>query len=348
VKQTPGLTLAGNALLHKEEGMWNWDCTLENLHTNAEGIRSLASNIGKEDAIPAITDNLGEITISGKTSGNAGNISVDSRINTGIGLADIKLDKHGNSFTSDLKASNLDLATLTGKEDFGNLDGVIHINGNLSGSKLASCNIASNIEKIAYKNHTYHNADIKADYTNGGQTAFALSLNDEYAVLSANGSIDLTTSKPKTEFTVKASNVCPSRLGLTDKWKDNTFDFTLDGSIHGNNINNAEGSVALHDFSMYSEDDVYRLNNLEVQKYSHDGNEQRIVMRGDFENKTRGKKDERPYNISREKPPKSLGNVRPRASALGNMRKVSGYHAKDGNVHVAEMRHPFARRRSRA
>ena len=142
----------------------------------------------------------------------------------------------------------------------------------------------SNIEKIAYKNHTYHNADIKADYTNGGQTAFALHLNDEYAMLSANGSIELTASKPKTEFTVKASNVCPSRLGLTDKWKDNTFDFTLDGNIHGNNINNAEGSVALHDFSMYSEDDVYRLNNLEVQKYSHDGNEQRIVMRSDFAN----------------------------------------------------------------
>ncbi len=284
VKQTPGLTLSGNALLHKEEGIWNWDCTLENLHTNAEGIRSLASNIGKEDAIPAIIDNLGEITISGKTTGNAANISVDSRINTGIGSADIKLDKHGNSFISDLKASNLDLATLTGKEDFGNLDGVIHINGNLSGSKLASCNVVSNIEKIAYKNHTYHNADIKADYTNGGQTAFALHLNDEYAMLSANGSIDLTASKPKTEFTVKASNVCPSRLGLTDKWKDNTFDFTLDGNIHGNNINNAEGSVALHDFSMYSEDDVYRLNNLEVQKYSHDGNEQRIVMRSDFAN----------------------------------------------------------------
>ncbi len=284
IKQTPGLELNANALLQKKEGIWNWDCTLENLHTNAAGIRSIASNIGKEDAIPALVDNLGEITISGKSSRNTGNISVDSKINTAIGNADIKLDKHGNSFESDIKGANLDLASLTGKEDFGNLDGNIHLKGNLADGKLANCDVVSSIEKITYKNHTYHNADIKADYTKGGQTTFALNLNDEYAVLAANGSVDMSASMPKAEFQVKANNVCPSRLGLTNKWKNNTFDFTLDGDIYGNNINNAEGRVALRDFTMQSEDDVYRLNALELQKYAHDGGEQRITLRSDFAN----------------------------------------------------------------
>ncbi len=286
VKQTPGLTMTCNALLHKKDGAWNWDCTLDNLHTNAEGIKSIASNIGKENSIPTMVDNIGDITITGKASGNRDNILIDSKINTGIGGADIHLNKQGNSFESNVKGNNLNLATLTGKDDFGNLDGNILLKGNLAGGKLTNCNVVSTIDKITYRNHTYHNADIKANYSNGGQTTFALSLNDEYAVVAANGSIDLSKQKPNTEFTVKANNVCPSCLGITDKWKGNAFDFTLDGNIHGSNINNAEGRITLKDFTMYSEDDLYQLDNLEIQKYSDNSGEQRITMRSDFANMT--------------------------------------------------------------
>ena len=280
--QTPGLTLACSANMRKDGKFWKWDGTIDNLSTDAAGIKSIAASIGKQDAVPQVIDNLGNISITGKASGYRDDINVEGKTNTAIGNADIRLDKTGDNYKSEIAARNINLATFADNNELGTLDCTVTLDGHTSNGKIAAIDAMANIEKFTYKNHNYHNVSIKANHTSNGLTKFLASLNDDCANVNIDGNYDTSASTPKAEFSVVAKNVSPSGLGLTDKWKDNTFSFNINGNIQGNHINNSEGRITVSNFSMQSAEDTYYINALELQKYRNDSGIQRITLKSDF------------------------------------------------------------------
>ncbi len=280
--QLPGLLLAGDAYMHKSNGAWRWEGIVEKLHTDAAGLKSIAANIGKQDVIPPIIERLGEISLTGKASGVGGDISLDGKVNTAVGNATMKLSKSQNGYTAEITGNNIDVATLADNSDFGNLDCTVTANGQVVNGRIATLNATTNIGKFTFRNHNYRNIGIKANYTDGGTTAFSANLNDDYATVDLDGSYDKTASVPGTRFHISAKNVNPAGLGITDKWHDSTFDFSVDGDFRGTDINNSEGNITVNDFTMHSSEDVYRINSLELHKSTETGNGQRITLKSDF------------------------------------------------------------------
>ncbi len=280
--QLPGLLLAGDAYLHKSNGAWRWEGIVEKLHTDAAGLKSIAANIGKQDVIPPVIERLGEISLTGKASGVGGNISLDGKVNTAVGNATMKLSKSRNGYTAEITGNNIDVATLADNSDFGNLDCTVTANGQVVNGRIATLNATTDIGKFTFRNHNYRNIGIKANYTDGGTTAFSANLNDDYATVDLDGSYDKTASVPGTRFHISAKNVNPAGLGITDKWHDSTFDFSVDGDFRGTDINNSEGNITVNDFTMHSSEDVYRINSLELHKSTETGNGQRITLKSDF------------------------------------------------------------------
>ncbi len=280
--QLPGLLLAGDAYLHKSNGAWSWEGFVEKLHTDAAGLKSIAGNIGKQDVIPPVTERLGEISLTGKASGAGGDISLNGKVNTAVGNATMKLSKSRNGYTAEITGNNIDVATLADNSDFGNLDCTVTANGQVVNGRIATLNATTDIGKFTFRNHNYRNIGIKANYTDGGTTAFSANLNDDYATVDLDGSYDKTASVPGTRFHISAKNVNPAGLGITDKWHDSTFDFSVDGDFRGTDINNSEGNITVNDFTMHSSEDVYRINSLELHKSTETGNGQRITLKSDF------------------------------------------------------------------
>ncbi len=280
--QLPGLLLAGDAYLHKSNGAWRWEGIVEKLHTDAAGLKSIAANIGKQDVIPAVIERLGEISLTGKASGVGGDISLDGKVNTAVGNATMKLSKSQNGYTAEITGNNIDVATLADNSDFGNLDCTVTANGQVINGRIATLNATTDIGKFTFRNHNYRNIGIKANYTDGGTTAFSANLNDDYATVDLDGSYDKTASVPGTRFHINAKNVNPAGLGITDKWHDSTFDFSVDGDFRGTDINNSEGNITVNDLTMHSSEDVYRINSLELHKSTETGNGQRITLKSDF------------------------------------------------------------------
>ncbi len=280
--QLPGLLLAGDAHIHKVNGTWKWEGTVEKLHTDAAGLRSIAANIGKQDIIPPVIDRLGEISLTGKASGTGGDISLDGKVNTAAGNATMRVSKTQNGYTAEITGKDIDIATLAGNSDFGHLDCTVTANGQVANGKIATLNATTDIGKITFRNHNYHNIGIRANYTDGGTTVFSANLNDDFATVNLDGSYDRAASVPGAKFRISARNVSPSGLGITDKWHDSTFDFSVNGNFRGTDINNSEGDITISDFAMRSAEDVYRINSLELHKSAEGNGTQSITLKSDF------------------------------------------------------------------
>jgi hypothetical protein len=280
--QLPGLLLLGDAYMYKVDGSWKWEGTVEKLHTDATGLRSIAANIGKQDILPSIIDKLGEISVTGKATGMNGDMNIDGKVNTAVGNATMQVDKKRNLYTAEVTGKDIDVATLAGSSDLGLLDCTVTLDGQADNGKIAALNATADIEKFAYRNHNYHNIGIKANRSGDGTTVFSANLNDDCATVNIDGSYDTSTSSPRAQFTLNAKNVSPSGLGLTDKWGNSTFDLSANGDIRGTDINNSEGQITVRDFAMHSDDGVYRINSLDLQKQSGSQGMQRITLISDF------------------------------------------------------------------
>ncbi len=280
--QLPGLLLAGNASLYKVDNRWKWEGIVEKFHTDAAGLKSIAASIGKPDIIPPVIDRLGEISVVGKGSGEGGDMSIDAKLSTDIGHSAITLNKRGENYKARVEGKDINVATLADNSDFGTLDCTVSLDGQAHGGKITLLNAATDIERFAFKNHNYRNINAKANYVDGGTTLFSANLNDEFAIVNIDGNCDFSASVPKARFEINARNVSPSGLGISDKWKDNTFDFVINGNIRGNNINNSEGEITVRDFAMHTADDTYNISSLDLQKYSEHAGIQRLTLKSDF------------------------------------------------------------------
>jgi hypothetical protein len=283
-KQTTDLELYGDATFTRIEKQWKWESNIEKFNTDAAGLRSFSANLDKQDLIPIMVDNLGTITLKCKASGYKDNIDINGQIKTDIGVADITINKVGDVFKSNIIGKSINAAALADNNDLGYFNGKIFLSGQLKKGKLATLNANSNIEEFTFKNHNYHNADIKVNYVYGGLTQLAANLNDNAGTVNLNGTYDMSSSRAKADFRLNAKGVNPMALGITDKWKNNIFDFTLTGNIHGGNINDSEGNIVISNFVMRSEEGEFKMNSLEIQKDKDASGSQHIVLKSDFGN----------------------------------------------------------------
>ena len=65
----------------------------------------------------------------------------------------------------------------------------------------------------------------------------------------------------------------PKVLNLTDKWNDSDFSATIDADFTAKTLNDAEGTLRISNFSMYTPetDRAYRLDNFFVTSGYEDG-----------------------------------------------------------------------------
>lgn len=285
-KQTTDLELHGAAVLTKVGKNWKWEGDFEKLKTDAAGLRSVAANLGKQDLIPIMIDNLGAISLKCKTYVFKDNININGNIKTNIGAADIIINKVGDIFKSEVVGRNIDVATLADNKDLGNFNGKIFLNGQLKSGKLTALNARSNIADFTFKNHNYRNADIKVSYVYRGLTQLSANLNDNAGSVNLNGTYDMSSSRPKADFHLHAKGLNLMALGITDKWKKSIFDFSLSGNLRGRNINDSDGRIVVNDFVMQSEEGEYKIKSLEIQKDKDASGSQHFALKSDFGNIT--------------------------------------------------------------
>ena len=90
--------------------------------------------------------------------------------------------------------------------------------------------------------------------------------------LTAIGTFVNNGAKPNLQLKANIAHFEPNTLRLTDKWQQTAFAANIACDIKGSDINNADGSIELHDFAMRGPETEYNINNVSVKTGYNNGN----------------------------------------------------------------------------
>lgn len=296
IRQQGNLSLSATASAVNLGGHWQWEARLQQLDTSSDGIENIVQSLSAEKSLPTIARNIGDISLSADATGIDSNFGSNISLNTTAGNIGIQMDKAREKLTASLVADNIDLRRLTGNDDLGNVEGKISAEGILSEGKPLTGHAVAMLEKFDYRRHSYNGINIEADYKKDGLSTLSALVADKGGDIDLRLTVDKSRKSPSVDaipdnhppripystFDIAVSHFQPRALNLSEKWKDGTFDFTMNGNIRASDIEDATGEVHVKDFSMISEDGDYCLSALDLAVGRGPSGQKEVVLKSDF------------------------------------------------------------------
>ncbi len=266
--------LATGDVEHTSDG-WDWHARLTRLSTNDEFITTMARTFEQEDVLPAFTQHLRRINMTGESGCSGGEINAKVSLTSGLGRVDLSAMKHADLIRAEVDADSIQMGLITGSNDLGTCSLNASLTGELSDGTLHFLKTDANMPMMVYRNHAYHDATLSVDYDRAKDTQVALSVRDplgnldidikserlDLKELSSVKDVNSLRLSP-TELHIVAEDLYPETLHLTEAYPNTSFSFVVDGDVECRGIENAKGQLEVRDFSFTNEEDSYRLNSL--------------------------------------------------------------------------------------
>ncbi len=230
------------------------------LLTNGNNIISYASQFPGVNISNAqtIISALGDIDLKANVSGSLNDVAGVVDLATAIGKVSAnaaikRLNNNGLQVDGNVEADNIDLCTLTGNTDLGNLNGTIDINGEMAG-KLFAGTLVANIASMQFKGIEYINAqlDVAADKdkTFTGHLTFDHPLGSLFA--NCEGSYD--EDRPSIALNAVAENIDLEAMGLIKKYEGYKLSTTIDLNLAGKLADWVDGYIDIRNTQFLSEE----------------------------------------------------------------------------------------------
>lgn len=222
-------------------------------------------NILRGESIPPQLYNLGNIDYIGAIIGNAINITMDGKLKTDIGNAELDASMIFNSTYTDAKyMGDFDLNEFDlGKLLQDSTIGTFTVSGSLEGSGLDLKTLDASIDlkgdKIEYAGESYEDIAVKGIYSNSTFTGRVIS-NDDKIKLDFDGIADLNGADSKIEFTSEIERIDLTQFGIGDSL------FWVSGLVHGtmkgDNIDNFVGKGTIENLRIGTQNGVYKSDSI--------------------------------------------------------------------------------------
>ena len=286
------LNMSGSC--HQQTDAPQWSAKIQHLYLNEAGASHLLQVLDK--ANPAtesdILKSIHHVDFSGESNGRAGHMAVNGTLRTGIGDAKLAVDKRFDALSANVITESIHLGKLLGDDSFGITAADLSLKTTL-GHASNDATLKVSAPRFDYRGYTYRNiaiegkAQLDASYKPVAFNGKA-SLDDANGKINFDGNVDTRSSSPGLlKGRLQVSNLNPSILGITGKWAGSRIGFTADADIKGSDINNAVGSLDIHDFRRTTATGHYALDHLTItqslsQKPSRGGSAKHLSVIGDF------------------------------------------------------------------
>ena len=248
-----------------------WTADINDLNLSAHTISFISENIkGEKVNVPDELIRLGDIHMKGFVSGTGlKTIRTKNHLMTTAGDASLSfsLDEQ-RKFTGSLSTANLNLKRLLNDEKFGNFAADIDVNGQLA-QQGPSMTAKGNISKFDYLGYQYKNINLNGNYS-PNDISGKLTVNDPNLGLDIEGQVKPEGKSHNVNVTATLLNFSPQATNLSNKWADARFFGELTAKFQANNMNDAVGSLTLHDFYMLSPTSNYELDELHIESGYND------------------------------------------------------------------------------
>ena len=203
-----------------------WNVNVETFKVSANGIKQVAANFGKRINIPQEVMRLGDIYYIGKAQGTGEKLGTQGILRTGVGNANLKLEKAGKLLQAHIDTKGINLQRILDNPKFGIIAATIDAKGNKD-----HLYAKGNIQRFDFNKYCFRNILLDGSYNKGLVEGLA-SIADPNAKLKVEGSYSI----PKKQYAINANliHLQPSIFGM--KMADKNYclnDITLDAKNQG-------------------------------------------------------------------------------------------------------------------
>lgn len=244
----------------------SWYTNIDQLKAGQQTISNIyAVATGKN--VPNIIERLGNVQITGYAGGDKKNIASEGKLHTSPGNLTLAFDKRGDKITAHMETVRFNIGSLVNDNKLGH----ISANLNMHGSSKDNFAAQGRVYDFDYNGYKYRSLNLNATYRNKRLEGKA-NIDDPNVQLTAIGTFVNNGAKPNLQLNANIAHFEPNTLRLTDKWQQTAFAANIACDIKGSDINNADGSIELHDFAMRGPETEYNINNVSVKTGYNNGN----------------------------------------------------------------------------
>lgn len=244
----------------------SWYTNIDQLKAGQQAISNIyAVATGKN--VPNIIERLGNVQITGYAGGDKKNIASEGKLHTSPGNLTLAFDKRGDKITAHMETVKFDIGSLVNDNKLGH----ISTNLNVHGSSKDNFAAQGRVYDFDYNGYKYRSLNLNATYRNKRLEGKA-DIDDPNVQLTAIGTFVNNGAKPNLQLNANIAHLEPNTLRLTDKWQQTAFAANIACDIKGSDINNADGSIELRDFTMRGPETEYNINNVSVKTGYDNGN----------------------------------------------------------------------------
>lgn len=244
----------------------SWYTNIDQLKAGQQAISNIyAVATGKN--VPNIIERLGNVQITGYVGGDKKNIASEGKLNTSPGNLTLAFDKRGDKITVHMETVRFDIGSLVNDNKLGHISANLNVHGSSKDNFAAQ----GRVYDFDYNGYKYRSLNLNATYRNKRLEGKA-NIDDPNVQLTAIGTFVNNGAKPNLQLKANIAHFEPNTLRLTDKWQQTAFAANIACDIKGSDINNADGSIELHDFAMRGPETEYNINNVSVKTGYNNGN----------------------------------------------------------------------------
>lgn len=244
----------------------SWYTNINQLKAGQQAISNIyAVATGKN--VPNIIERLGNVQITGYVGGDKKNIASEGKLNTSPGNLTLAFDKRGDKITAHMETVRFNIGSLVNDNKLGHISANLNVHGSSKDNFAAQ----GRVYDFDYNGYKYRSLNLNATYRNKRLEGKA-NIDDPNVQLTAIGTFVNNGAKPNLQLKANIAHFEPNTLRLTDKWQQTAFAANIACDIKGSDINNADGSIELHDFAMRGPETEYNINNVSVKTGYNNGN----------------------------------------------------------------------------
>lgn len=244
----------------------SWYTNIDQLKAGQQAISNIyAVATGKN--VPNIIERLGNVQITGYVGGDKKSIASEGKLNTSPGNLTLAFDKRGDKITAHMETVRFDIGSLVNDNKLGHISANLNVHGSSKDNFAAQ----GRVYDFDYNGYKYRSLNLNATYRNKRLEGKA-NIDDPNVQLTAIGTFVNNGAKPNLQLKANIAHFEPNTLRLTDKWQQTAFAANIACDIKGSDINNADGSIELHDFAMRGPETEYNINNVSVKTGYNNGN----------------------------------------------------------------------------
>ena len=244
----------------------SWYTNIDQLKAGQQAISNIYAVATGKNA-PNIIERLGNVQITGYAGGDKKNIASEGKLNTSPGNLTLAFDKRGDKITAHMETVRFDIGSLVNDNKLGHISANLNVHGSSKDNFAAQ----GRVYDFDYNGYKYRSLNLNATYRNKRLEGKA-NIDDPNVQLTAIGTFVNNGAKPNLQLKANIAHFEPNTLRLTDKWQQTAFAANIACDIKGSDINNADGSIELHNFAMRGPETEYNINNVSVKTGYNNGN----------------------------------------------------------------------------